>query len=612
MKVAARIILMLNPAGAVLAALEAIYRVLKWIFTNAARIFHLIEAVVNGMADVIAGNIGGVAKMVEKALAMLIAPVIDFLADYLGLGGLPAKVAEAVQGLQAWVEGVLRTVITWLVDVGKKMLAALGFGGKEDKEKDKKAEAAGAIGESLTFSANGETHRLFVKAGGDTAQLLVASEEQSPASWLDSKEVQEKLKGLSEDKRTEAESAISKARALATQADREAKDAALARAAAEGVGANASGNASQNALFDHKNQTLAKDEESLASVLQRIGDLLGLRVPPEIKFKSGLDRMPAGSRAYGLEQLKSTGDLQWKDWSAAAAWLRDRSGFQLILGEGSRVGDDTVALAKSGAVAAVTKAAGGTIPASGLDDADEIVDRSKPKVHAKQDPYADLYARMAAFAFDSSSIGAAEASATASYDFIISPDTRFVLARIPAKDDSLISEYDSVVLPLVVGGQVRGNATGLRNQFEGTLRAKRYMFAGGFRLQMQQVLAAGKRRVQKAYPQLSGVEIRLDEMRRADYTQRHGAAENKHIIHEVKNWTGFAKKPPEEQREIVESFSAQARAYLENDASTDGELAIGGLIVEVKGELPAPVLVRKPILESLAATMGKVFEMRSI
>ena len=38
---------------------------------------------------------------------MLVAPVIDFFADFLGLGGLPAKVAEAVKGVQAWVEGVM-------------------------------------------------------------------------------------------------------------------------------------------------------------------------------------------------------------------------------------------------------------------------------------------------------------------------------------------------------------------------------------------------------------------------------------------------------------------------------------------------------------------------
>ena len=77
-------LLLFNPAGAIFQALEAIYRVLKWIFVNAARIFTLIETIVNGIADILAGNIGGLANAVEKALGMLIAPVISFIADYLG------------------------------------------------------------------------------------------------------------------------------------------------------------------------------------------------------------------------------------------------------------------------------------------------------------------------------------------------------------------------------------------------------------------------------------------------------------------------------------------------------------------------------------------------
>src|SRR5439155_7031469 len=49
-QVALYIIKLLNPVGAVLAAIETIYKVLKWIFQNAARIFHFVEAVVNAMA----------------------------------------------------------------------------------------------------------------------------------------------------------------------------------------------------------------------------------------------------------------------------------------------------------------------------------------------------------------------------------------------------------------------------------------------------------------------------------------------------------------------------------------------------------------------------------
>ncbi len=94
--VTVRVIALFNPVGAIAQAIELIYKVLKWIFTNAARIFSFVETVVNGLADIIAGNIGGMARAVEAALAKLIPPVIDFLASLIGLGDLPDKIVETV------------------------------------------------------------------------------------------------------------------------------------------------------------------------------------------------------------------------------------------------------------------------------------------------------------------------------------------------------------------------------------------------------------------------------------------------------------------------------------------------------------------------------------
>src|SRR5262249_16223462 len=148
--VSARIILLFNPVGAVLQALEAIYKVLKWIFQNAARIFHLIETVVNGIADIIAGNIGGMAKAVEGALAQLIAPVIAFLADYLGFGDLPNKVKETIVSFQNWIEGLLDEAIGWLVAKGKALLGKLLGKDKKDErtEEEKKRDKLAGIADA--------------------------------------------------------------------------------------------------------------------------------------------------------------------------------------------------------------------------------------------------------------------------------------------------------------------------------------------------------------------------------------------------------------------------------------------------------------------------------
>lgn len=137
-QVIVRVIGMLNPAGAIAQAIEVIYKVGKWIFENAARIFTLIETVVSGIADLIAGNIGGMANAIEGALAGLMIPVIDFLAELLGLGGLPEKVADTIGRFQEMVLGHVDRAIGFVVKKVKGLLAKLG--GKDDDKPDERTE----------------------------------------------------------------------------------------------------------------------------------------------------------------------------------------------------------------------------------------------------------------------------------------------------------------------------------------------------------------------------------------------------------------------------------------------------------------------------------------
>jgi hypothetical protein len=134
-----RILLMFNPVGAILQAIEAIFRVLQWIFENAAKIFSLVETIVNGVTDLIAGNIGGMANAIEKGLAKLIPPVIDFLASYLGLGGLPEAIADVIKGFQEQVLGIVDKVVGFLVTKAKGLMKALSGGADEEKPAEKKA-----------------------------------------------------------------------------------------------------------------------------------------------------------------------------------------------------------------------------------------------------------------------------------------------------------------------------------------------------------------------------------------------------------------------------------------------------------------------------------------
>ena len=146
-----RIIGLFNPAGAILQAIEAIYRILSWLFENAARLFGLVETVVNGAAELIAGNVGGMANAVEGSLARLIAPVIDFLAGYLGLGNLPNRIADTIGNFQEMVLRVIDRVVAWIAQRARGLLRALGVGGEERDVKTRARERLSSLlGEDAT------------------------------------------------------------------------------------------------------------------------------------------------------------------------------------------------------------------------------------------------------------------------------------------------------------------------------------------------------------------------------------------------------------------------------------------------------------------------------
>ena len=177
--VTARIILLFNPAGAIFQALEAIYRVLKWIFQNAARIFTLIETVVNGIADILAGNIGGFANAVEKALGDA-HRAGDLVHRRLSRLRRPARRRSPtkIKSFQEWILGIIEKALVWLIEKGKALLAALGIGGKDKDKKD--GAGAGAIGEDIGWSVGNESHRLWIASEGAGYVPMMASGKPHP------------------------------------------------------------------------------------------------------------------------------------------------------------------------------------------------------------------------------------------------------------------------------------------------------------------------------------------------------------------------------------------------------------------------------------------------
>jgi hypothetical protein len=290
-QVTVRILLLFNPVGAIAQAVEAVYRVLSWVFNNAARIFSLIETVVNGITNVVAGNIDGMANAVEMALAQLISPVIDFLADYMSLGGLPDKIANVIQGFQGWVEGILDTVIGWLVEQGKKLF---GIGGEESQsEKDGKYD--GQIGKEVTFTAGEEFHRLWIVQQGNNAVVMMASEEKPVAKQLDDYEkIVLDLKDKEE--QSNVTNLIGQSRQILTELNTNANKLAE----------NVTNTEAKPEEISSKDDVVESSEERLANVLKQIREILRIKDTNTLK-REVLDEVEIKIKGKSLkspDQLK--------------------------------------------------------------------------------------------------------------------------------------------------------------------------------------------------------------------------------------------------------------------------------------------------------------------
>jgi hypothetical protein len=258
-KVALRLLAMLNPAGAVLQAIQLIYKVLKWVFENAARIFTLVETVVNMCAEIMAGKLGHVAEMVEKALAWLLPMVIDLLAELIGLGDLPDKVAEMIGRLQAVVLPIVERVIVELVTRGRALLASLGLGGKDDKKHGGDDE----LGTTVRFTAGNESHRVFIAETG--AHVMIASIPAPVASKIAQwREQVEKMTDPGDKK--EATGLLDELQPLIATADEEV--------ATIGPAMKAAAHDDKPEKEEPDDDKLEDDERSIAKILDRLYTLL--------------------------------------------------------------------------------------------------------------------------------------------------------------------------------------------------------------------------------------------------------------------------------------------------------------------------------------------------
>ncbi len=116
-----RLVSMLNPAGAVVQAIIAIYRTVTFFIQRAGQIGAVVASFIDSIAAIAAGQIKGAAKRVEDTLARTLVVVLGFLANFAGLGGIPAKLVAIVRRVRTPIDRALDRIVDWL----GRMLASL-------------------------------------------------------------------------------------------------------------------------------------------------------------------------------------------------------------------------------------------------------------------------------------------------------------------------------------------------------------------------------------------------------------------------------------------------------------------------------------------------------
>ncbi|HEY7375270.1 MAG TPA: DUF4157 domain-containing protein [Polyangia bacterium] len=218
---------LLTPIGALIQAVITIVNTVLFLIRNAGRIQALINTIVDSVNDVLAGNVSGVAKKVEAALALLIPITLDFLATLAKVSSTIVKVVKEVLGfIRKPVEMAIDFMLKGIKNlIGPFIARVMGGFGARPAQPAAPAATAGApatrptvptarptvpgarpapgahpapaphkppasatapvpVGSTVPFTLDSEQHTLFVRETADDAELLVSSSPKTIRALL--------------------------------------------------------------------------------------------------------------------------------------------------------------------------------------------------------------------------------------------------------------------------------------------------------------------------------------------------------------------------------------------------------------------------------------------
>jgi hypothetical protein len=170
------IIAIFVPGAGIVKAIIAIYDTVVFFIQKAKQIAEMVGNFLGAIGEIASGNIAVGADALEKGLATALKLVINFLARFLHLDAITAKIRSAIQKIRDKVDAALDRVVDWIADKARKLV-------KIGKSAIKKI--AGWMGLRRPFKTiGGESHVLFFKEKGNVETVFINSVEMSLETFL--------------------------------------------------------------------------------------------------------------------------------------------------------------------------------------------------------------------------------------------------------------------------------------------------------------------------------------------------------------------------------------------------------------------------------------------
>lgn len=120
-----KLVSMLNPAGAVVQAIIAIYNTITFFIQKINQIAAVVASFIDSIAAIAAGQVAGAAKKVEQTMANTLTVIIAFLAKFAGLGNIPDKLVGIIKKIRQPIDKGLDKIVAWLGNMLKKAAGAV-------------------------------------------------------------------------------------------------------------------------------------------------------------------------------------------------------------------------------------------------------------------------------------------------------------------------------------------------------------------------------------------------------------------------------------------------------------------------------------------------------